>query len=77
MNFEFKINVLKKKSFENISHKLIYQHYEIKYSLLVIITEDNLNLFILNKICHMFIQVLNLVLMQSQSLKIVENTIHN
>ena len=63
MNFEFEINMLKKKSFENISHKLIYQYYEIKYSLLVIVAEDDLNLFTLNKIYHMFIQVLNLVLM--------------
>ena len=77
MNFEFKINVLKKKSFENISHKLIHQHYEIKYSLLIIVAEDDLNFFTLNEICHMFIQILNLVLMQSQSLKIVENAVHN
>ena len=77
MNFKFEINILKKKSFENISHKLIHQHYEIKYSLLIIIAEDDLNFFILNEICHMFVQVLNLVLMQSQSLKIVKNAVHN
>ena len=77
MNFKFKINILKKKSFENISHKLIHQHYEIKYFLLVIITEDNLNFFTLNEIYYIFIQVLNLVLIQSQSLKIIKNIIHN
>ncbi len=77
MNFEFEINILKKKSFENISYKLIYQYYEIKYSLLVIAAEDDLNFFTLNEIYHMFVQVLNLMLMQSQSLKIIENVIHN
>ena len=65
MDFEFEASLPGKENSESIPHMLAHQHYEIKYSQLVIAEEDNLDLFILNEICHMFIQVSNSVLVQS------------